>query len=492
MKLTKKSETATKITFTYDRPPGPVEGYLYYAGGVAVSRTFNPNDLEVTFGKVPSGQYAVEAVGFSIIARADWPEAAPPPVGTPQNFKAGDPTETTVPLSWDAVAGASSYKLAMIPAGGTTVYASVTALEKTWSGLTPNTSYEFDIQTVMPDNTTSDWHGRITAKTDAGTTPPPSGGFKFALGSSGDENRSATIAQSLGVKLSRSYDHGPGSSVASIQSACQVYQSRGVRPFILCNWGNGTDVEAVTPGLIPDWAAAVGPNGTWYQQHPEWASLAVTHIEMGNEWFYNYRGGINQAKCQQYARAFRDTAVAVKAKNPNVGLLFMTDIDNQGTTPYNNMVDWFYQAVPNIHDYMAGVTFHIYGPPGGSNVFPKMQDVLNRMASHGAPNTIKIWVTEDGVASDNGRNLTDNYGWPTNQTYAQAGAALRQKLSAVLGHATIGPRMAVWTNYQAHDQQPTGTTNEREAYFGVVQSNQAAKGDITQSVRDHAQQYPGP
>ena len=88
MKLTKKSETGTKITFTYDKPPGPVEGYLYYADGARVSRTFNPNDLEVTFGKVPSGTYAVEAVGFSSVARAEWPESSPtfptppaPPVG---------------------------------------------------------------------------------------------------------------------------------------------------------------------------------------------------------------------------------------------------------------------------------------------------------------------------------------------------------------------------------------------------------------------------
>jgi hypothetical protein len=82
MKLTKKSETATKITFTYDRPPGPVEGYLYYAGGVRVSRTFNPSDLEVTFGKVESGKYAVEAVTLVVVARAEWPEP-PAPVSWP-------------------------------------------------------------------------------------------------------------------------------------------------------------------------------------------------------------------------------------------------------------------------------------------------------------------------------------------------------------------------------------------------------------------------
>lgn len=493
--LTKTSETSTTITLGWTQIPN-AEYYLFYAADkrVANAPAFDKNGVAKTSIKFSKGAEPYEVVVVTRDASNNMATdkgvyttaPVPPPVGVPANFRATGHSDTTVALAWDAVAGAASYKLALTPPGAATQYLSVNTLSKTYSGLTPNTSYEFDIQTVMPDSTTSDWHGRIAVKTDPSTTPTPTA-FRFALGSSGSEQTSATIAQSLGVKLSRSYDHGPSAPVSEIQNTCQIYQSRGVRPFILCNWSS-----AFSTGNLPAWASAVGPGGSWYSAHPEWAGLAVQHFEIGNEWFYNYRGGINQAKCQAYATAFRDAAIAVKAANQNVGLLFMTDIDNQGTGAYNNMIDWFYQAVPNIHDYMAGITFHIYGPPTGSNVFPKMTDILNRMASKGAPNTIKIWVTEDGISSDNGRNLTDNYGWPTNMTYAQAGAGLRQKLSAVLGHAQVGPRMAVWTNYQAHDQQPSGSGNNRESFFGVVQSNQSAKGDMTQSVRDHATQYPGP
>ena len=78
MKLNKKSETSSKITFTYDKPVPEVEGYLYFANDIGVSRTFNPDDLEVTFGKVPSGKYAVEAIGFDVLDRADWPEVSVP------------------------------------------------------------------------------------------------------------------------------------------------------------------------------------------------------------------------------------------------------------------------------------------------------------------------------------------------------------------------------------------------------------------------------
>lgn len=96
MELIKKSETSTKITFVYDKPQGNVEGYLYYADDVRVARTFNPDDLEVTFGKVSSGRYAVEAVGFDLLGRADWPKIAPTPVGVlmkrPPGWNGDDPT----------------------------------------------------------------------------------------------------------------------------------------------------------------------------------------------------------------------------------------------------------------------------------------------------------------------------------------------------------------------------------------------------------------
>lgn len=99
MKLTKKNETSSKVTFTYDRPSGTVEGYTYFADGKRVAKTMNPADLEVTFGKVSSGKYAVEAVGFDTIDRAEWPEATTPPEPGPAppgtvffrgNFESGD------------------------------------------------------------------------------------------------------------------------------------------------------------------------------------------------------------------------------------------------------------------------------------------------------------------------------------------------------------------------------------------------------------------
>ena len=78
-----KSQTNTKITFTYPKVDG-ADGYRYYAAGKAVSRTFNPDDLEVTFG---TGQEPYRVVPMEVSERADgfvYPApVTPPPSATP-------------------------------------------------------------------------------------------------------------------------------------------------------------------------------------------------------------------------------------------------------------------------------------------------------------------------------------------------------------------------------------------------------------------------
>ena len=84
--LTKVSETETKITFSYPHVPG-VEGWRYLVNNVPVSRTFNPDDHEVTFGKVTNGIYRV--VPLDVVERPDgfvWPAPAPPTGWTPPSY----------------------------------------------------------------------------------------------------------------------------------------------------------------------------------------------------------------------------------------------------------------------------------------------------------------------------------------------------------------------------------------------------------------------
>jgi hypothetical protein len=109
-----------------------------------------------------------------------------------------------------------------------------------------------------------------------------------------------------------------------------------------------------------------------------------------------------------------------------------------------------------------------------------MDNALGQVASHGAPNTIPIYVTEYGIASDDGHCLDDNYGWDTCMTYDQAAAALTSTVSGM--RARYGARMAAMYLYQVHDQKTPGTSSSRESYFGGLTMAGAAKGAYTTAM----------
>ena len=77
IQLRKVSETATKITLGWSKVAN-ADGYRFYVNGKQVSRTCDRNKTEVTFGKVPNGQYTVEAVFFSRLDEGTYPTDPPP------------------------------------------------------------------------------------------------------------------------------------------------------------------------------------------------------------------------------------------------------------------------------------------------------------------------------------------------------------------------------------------------------------------------------
>jgi hypothetical protein len=90
-------------------------------------------------------------------------------------------------------------------------------------------------------------------------------------------------------------------------------------------------------------------------------------------------------------------------------------------------------------------------------------------------------VTEYGLATDDGRCLSDNYGWDRCMSYAAAGSALR---GAVAGMRAAQPaRLRAVLLYQGHDQRPSGSTAEREHYFGALRADFGDKGAFSASVR---------
>jgi len=75
MELRKVAETAATITLGWDPVEG-ADGYLFYADGKRVSRTFDPKRRTVKFSKGPSS-FVVEAVRFAKVDAGAYP-ASPP------------------------------------------------------------------------------------------------------------------------------------------------------------------------------------------------------------------------------------------------------------------------------------------------------------------------------------------------------------------------------------------------------------------------------
>jgi hypothetical protein len=135
-----------------------------------------------------------------------------------------------------------------------------------------------------------------------------------------------------------------------------------------------------------------------------------------------------------------------------------------------------FRAVPNLGDLAAGWTIHPYGP----NWATRIDSTINSTRTAGSRD-LPIWVTEWGLSSDNGRCLSDNYGFNKCMTYGEAATTLHSVLSGM--KSRYGSRFDGFYLYQAHDQRASGTSTGREAYFGALQSNGAAKGAYTTEVK---------
>ena len=80
-----------------------------------------------------------------------------------------------------------------------------------------------------------------------------------------------------------------------------------------------------------------------------------------------------------------------------------------------------------------------------------------------------VFVTEFGIATDNGRCLDDNYGWPKCLTYQQTAALLRGAIADM--RSTFGRRLAEVLIFWQVDGRPSGSTADRE---GVLRHRAAA------------------
>jgi hypothetical protein len=382
-------------------------------------------------------------------------------------------------LTWSAIPNVATYILATNVPGQAAQYSVVSGTSTTPPAV-PGVTVHYSIRTAVNG---SAWSPEVAIAYPAATPapaerpapPPASGAFQMGVVSGSDALYELPFIQQLGAHTAR-IEVSIGTPVTQIESIIAAFARAGVKPLLLASF-DGTLPSPTEALNLASWAARFGPGGSFWQGQSYPANTAVTDIEFGNETSYSYQYSENSAsayalRAQTYALRFAAAATAIRAVAPSVGLLAQGDSGGNGPEWANQM----FKAVPTLGQLVAGWTIHPYGPEWQSRI----DNLISTTQADGAPSSVPIYVTEWGLDTDNGRCLEYNFGWNKCMSYSEAASTLASTVSGM--RARYGSRLAAFYLYQAHDQKPTGTATELEAYFGAVQSNGAAKGAYTPEV----------
>jgi hypothetical protein len=389
-------------------------------------------------------------------------------------------TASGTSLAWNQVETVTTYVLVRKVDGLADQYTAVSGTTITPAGV-PGKTARYSVRTAIDG---SAWSPAVSISYPADPAPAPepapaptpvSGGFQMGLVAGSAATYELPFLQGLGARTARLV-WNIGTPASSLASAMDAYARAGVRPILLATFygRNATSAEAAS---LATWAAAYGQGGTFWQGKSYPAGTGVKEIEFGNETSYSYQFSDNSlstyaGRAQTYAQRAKEAATAIKAANPNVGLLAIGDnAVNQSAWMIN-----MFRAVPDLDDYVDGWTIHPYGPTWATRI----DSTINSARTAGARD-LPIWVTEWGLSTDNGTCLSDNYGFDKCMTYDAAATTLRATISGM--SSRYGNRLGAFFLYQAHDQYASGSRTGREAFFGATQSNGASKGAYTTEVK---------
>jgi hypothetical protein len=369
-------------------------------------------------------------------------------------------------ITWDQVADVTSYVTATKVPGQPTVHRTTTC------STPPNCSWtppEVRGQTVtygMRTNVASSaWAAEVSISYAAVDT-------LFGISSTGGDAHLAD-SRALGARARRMYDTSPGTATANLRARVGAIADRGMQPVMLANWSGSMPTDADVANL-GNWAREFGPGGTFWYSRPHQAHLAVRWIEFGNEVSYAYRR-FGASSAAAYARKAKIAADAVRAANPEVKVAVEALVSN-----FPNWIRDMRAAVPDLDSRIGGWIIHPYGPPSRYAALLDGSAAAIRNAGWRIDASKPFVISEDGIATHDGRTLTDNYGWPRNMTFAQAAWALEGKVADVTARWPVG----VYLVYQNRDQRPySDLSSQREYWFGVVKHDGSPKGAFTDAVR---------
>ena len=423
------------------------------------------------------------------------------PLPTSQGVPGPDPraaapsmTVSGTTLSWNAVPGISTYVLRSSAPHHADEYSEVSGTSVVPPAV-PGATVHYSLRTAVA---ASAWASEVSIAYPAAAVPAPapepapSTSAPHAVVSSGPFEMGAVVGsnalyelpwlEELGAHTAR-IQEPINSSVAELEPVVHAYAAAGIRPLLLAVFTARIPTTAEAQNLAT-WAKAFGPGGTYWVGKGLPRGTEVSTIEFGNETNnpYQYLGTTPSnwqnepaflARAEEYARRLRDAQVAISETGAEVGLLGIADQYSGYTTWVNAM----FKAVPDLGQRVAGWTVHPYGPTWRTPIDTLIADTQ----AHGAPSTVPIYATEMGLSTDNGRCLSDNFGFNKCMTYEEAASTLSTVVSEM--RARYGSRLRSIYLFQARDQQPSGTSTNREYYFGALQSNQAPKGAYTTEVQ---------
>jgi hypothetical protein len=367
-------------------------------------------------------------------------------------------------LSWNAIAGARAYEL-LTRVPGHVDRSTVLTTTSTTPQAVPGAAVGYSVRAVLE---ASAWAPEVTI-TYSTFQPGINAGWVYQ-GQLDTQVVTRLAARTVRVNFPIEW------TVAQLAPTIAGYAALGVQVAPLASFDGRIPSSAEARNLA-SWARAYGPGGTYWAGRADGA-LAIQTIEFGNETSGGYQYGDEagapsyMARARDYATRIREAAQAISATGASVGMLAVSE-DWTG--------DWMqamFAAVPNLGSYVAGWVSHPYGTEWRK----KLEYIVSQSALHGAPASIPIEITEWGVSSDNGRCLAENYGYNPCMSYTQAGATLRTTVSEI--RALLGNRLGLFLFYQARDQKPSGTSTEREAYFGLLQHELQPKGEYTQRAKE--------
>ncbi|HKG37810.1 MAG TPA: glycosyl hydrolase [Conexibacter sp.] len=434
---------------------------------------------------------AGETVSYGIrtnVSGSSWASevsiAYPEPTPTPLPTAAPTMSISGTTVKWTGISGVGSYVFVRKVPGQPTQYSIVSGTSVTPPAVAGQT-VSYGVRTNVSG---SSWASEVSITYPASSTPSPSpspspsptpqpidGTFQMGLAAGAALSYELSFLKSLGAHTAR-IEYGIGTSASSMASVIDAYARAGIRPLLLAGFRGRLPTSAEAQNL-GSWAAAYGPGGTFWQDKSYPTNTAVTNIEFGNETSYSYQFSDNSlstysSRAQTYALRARDAANAVRAANAKVGLLAQGDNAVNGTAWVTNLL----KAAPTLDDLVAGWTIHPYGPNWATRI-----DSTISSAKAAGGRDLPIWVTEWGISTDNGRCLSDNYGFNKCMTYSTAATTLHTTLAGM--QSRYGSRLGAFFLYQAHDQYASGAQSGREAYFGALQSNGSAKGAFTTEVK---------